>query len=234
MVGRREILTVDGEESAIRKISVDKPVKVSTEGLAGDEHAYHGHGGPDKALLHCAAEHYRSYRERFSGFVADITGTQGGFGENISTDGMTEKTVCVGDRYRIGPSEREQIDSDDNERGIVVEVTGFRQPCWKLGYNCGVRNLPGLMQEEGTTGWYYRVLETGRIATGDRFFLLERRYPEWPIARLIRRFYGTPLDHVFLEQILAVPVLGQSLREVIETRIDTKTVEPWETRLYRG
>jgi MOSC domain-containing protein YiiM len=223
MTGRRHKLTPDGEESAIRKGAVSGPVTAGTEGLEGDEHAYHGHGGPDKAILHYAAEHYVDFARRFSRFVFDIGGDRGGFGENISTRGMTEKSVCLGDRYRIGR----------DDRGITVEVTGFRQPCWKLAFNCGVREVPRLMQEEGTPGWYYRVLDPGSIAAGDTITLLTRPFPEWPIDRLVRGFYGTPLDKTFMNEALAISVLGNELRTLMERRIATGAIEEWDGRLYK-
>jgi len=261
MVGKRAPLTPDGEESAIRKTPVGGTVPVSLEGPDGDEHAYHGHGGPDKAILHCAAEHYNTYRERYSGFVADIHGERRGFGENITTRGMTEETVCLGDRYRIGPDEggaavtggtasdtaigtapaaaatagssaAASTDTRRARRGILVEVTGFRQPCWKLGYNAGVREIPKVMQDEGTPGWYYRILEEGDIAAGDVITLLERPYPEWTIAGLTKGFYLTPMDRGFLESALAIPVLGGELRQYMTRRLETGTLEPWDARLY--
>ena len=224
MVGRRAPLTDDGEESAIRKAPVDGPVAATAAGLAGDEHVYHGHGGPDKVIFHYAAEHYDTYRRRYAGFVADLAGPRRGFGENVTTRGMTEEDVCLGDRYRIGTQ------SD----GVVGEVTGFRQPCWKLGYNSGVREIPKVMQDEGTPGWYYRVIEPGTISAGDEITLLERPYPQWTIGRLTRAFYGTPLDRDFLEEVRAIAELGTGLQRVIDARLETGAVEPWESRLYRA
>lgn len=226
MAGGSAPLTPDGEESAIRKSPVHGPVEVTVLGLAGDAHVYHRHGGPEKAILHYAAEHYSSYRARFDQFVADINGPRRGFGENISTHGMSEETVCVGDRY--------QVSSPDRDGSVVLEVSGFRQPCWKLGYNSGVRELPALMQVEGTPGWYYRVLQPGSIAAGDTFTLLDRPHPEWPVGRLARQFYGTPLARDFLEPARALPALASNLRDVIDHRIETGTVEPWDRRLYGG
>jgi MOSC domain-containing protein YiiM len=254
MVGKRAPLTPDGEESAIRKTPVEGPVGVTRLGPDGDEHAYHGHGGPDKAILHCAAEHYETYRYRYPDFIADIHSERRGFGENITTLGMTEETVCLGDRYRIGPAGGADTSEDatggsgdnpggangisgdapavasrgasrDRRRGILVEVTGFRQPCWKLGYNAGVREIPRVMQDEGTPGWYYRVLEEGDIAAGDVITLVERPYPEWTIARLTRGFYLTPMDRGLIESALAIPVLGGELRQYMNRRLETGELE---------
>ncbi len=254
MVGKRAPLTPDGEESAIRKTPVNGAVAVTQVGPEGDEHAYHGHGGPDKAILHCAGEHYETYRDRYQDFIADIHSDRRGFGENITTRGMTEETVCLGDRYRIGPGKSSEDpagsatdagtdagnggapsitpDVRRSRRGILVEVTGFRQPCWKLGYNAGVREIPKVMQDEGTPGWYYRILEEGDVAAGDLITLVERPYPEWTIARLTKGFYLTPLDREFLEKALAIPILGGELREYMTRRLESGELEPWDARLY--
>ncbi|WP_259997267.1 MOSC domain-containing protein [Leisingera sp. M523] len=38
--------------------------------------------------------------------------------------------------------------------------------------------MPYLFQKTGRTGWYYRVLEEGDAAAGDRITLVERRNPD--------------------------------------------------------
>lgn len=209
-----------GEQSAIRKHPAGGAVAVALEGLDGDEHAYHGHGGPDKAILQYAVEHYESYRERFPGFAAEPGSDRGGFGENLSAPGMSEETVCLGDRYRIGT--------------VLAEVSAFRQPCYKLGYTSGVSEIPRHMQEDATTGWYYRVLQPGTVAAGDEIVLLDRPYPRWSVARLIRGFYGTPLDRDFIGDALAIPVLGMEIREALDRRRASGKIEDWESRLYGG
>ena len=98
MVGRVQQFGPNGEPSAIRKQPIDGPVALGPSGLAGDEQAYFTHGGPDKALLQYAGEHYQMWAELFPKFILD----RGGFGENLFTHGMTEETVCLADRYRIG------------------------------------------------------------------------------------------------------------------------------------
>ena len=231
MVGRRRRFTPDGEESAIRKEPVDGPVRVTKDGPEGDEHVYHGHGGPEKAVLQFDRDRYQTFRSRFPEFQADIDGARRGFGENISAAGMSEDTVCIGDRYRIAPSAFDEGESSRRD-GVVVEVTGHRQPCYKLGINSGVRELPRIMQEEGATGWYYRVIEEGYIASGDEFTLLARPNPQWPVGEFIRRFYGTPLDREYLESALQVDKLGTNLKQLIESRLKSGNVESWDSRLY--
>lgn len=235
MVGRKQTLTPDGELSAIRKDPVSGALSVTAEGPEGDEHAYHGHGGPDKAILQFSVERYEEYRRRFESFSADPAGPRRGFGENISAPGMSEENVCIGDRYRIGPPGGLGDGGEPHgrsRRGIVVEVTGPRQPCWKLGYNSGVRELPKIMQDEGSPGWYYRVLEEGSIAPGDEIHLLERPYPDWSVAAFTRRFYGTPLDRQFLADAGELAPLSGELKAVLGARSRSGSVEEWDARLY--
>ena len=58
MVGKVEPFGPSGQTSAITKIQVSGPIQIDENGIAGDEHAYAGHGGPDKVALHYAFEHY--------------------------------------------------------------------------------------------------------------------------------------------------------------------------------
>ncbi len=215
MVGRAEPFGPNGEPSAIRKRHVTGPVELGRLGLEGDEHVYHLHGGPDKALLHHAEEHYRMWKEVLDDF--DLGPSL--FGENIITEGMTESTVCIGDRYRIG-------------RDVVVEASQPRQPCWKLGYNAGRMEIPRLMQDRAVTGWYYRVVSSGPIQAGDRLELIDRPLPEWTLSRVITGFYGKPMEKAFLRSLMEMELLGIEWRAAARNRIQSGQVEEWTNRLY--
>jgi hypothetical protein len=69
----------------------------------------------------------------------------GAFGENISTLGWREETVCIGDRFRMGTA--------------LVEISQGRQPCWKLGHRFGDPAMVDRVVKTGRCGWYYRVIE---------------------------------------------------------------------------
>lgn len=219
LVGTVQPFGPQGEPSAIRKSPVTGAVALSAAGLAGDQQAWHDHGGAEKALLHYAEEHYRMWRSLYHQFALE----PGGFGENITTRGMTEESVCIGDRYRIRTA---------GIPDVVVEVSQPRQPCWKLGYNGGVRELPHAMQDRGATGWYYRVITPGAIAAGAVMELMERPLPEWTVERVIRGFYGTPEDTGFLEEMCALSFLSREFTQAAAKRLSTGTVEDWEGRLY--
>jgi MOSC domain-containing protein YiiM len=62
------------------------------------------------------------------------------------------------------------------------------------------------------TGWYYRVLETGEVRAGDSLALVERPYPEWPLASLFGLLIGgeakdRPAD---LRALRDVPALAET------------------------
>ena len=51
------------ERSAIFKTPLKLPVMVTTLGCDGDEQAFKNHGGPDKALMQYASQHYALWKE---------------------------------------------------------------------------------------------------------------------------------------------------------------------------
>jgi MOSC domain-containing protein YiiM len=136
----------------------------------------------------------------------------GAFGENLSSVGMSEAVVCVGDTFRAGTA--------------VLQVSQPRQPCWKLGYLVAAPRIPRRMQENGWTGWYYRVLEPGELGAGDRLELADRAQRAWTIQQLVREFYARPLDRDLLEAIRDLPALGAEWRKVAEDRLQSGRLEP--------
>src|SRR5471032_819605 len=108
LAGEVAPLGTQGKYSAIHKVPVPARVRVGETGLEGD-HQYERkhHGGPEKALHHYSRDHYAAWREEWPEETAGTAGlkrfdTPGAFGENISTIGMNERDVCVGDVYRLG------------------------------------------------------------------------------------------------------------------------------------
>lgn len=206
--------------SGIAKEQREEGVFLSVTGLDGDEQGdpvYHG--GPEKALHHYAAEHYPMWRERWPDSLVALA--PGAFGENVSTTDMTEHSVRIGDVYRLG--------------GAIVQVSQGRQPCWRLNRRVGRVDAARGMQASGATGWYYRVLETGIVAAGDCFALLERPCPEWPLARLIAALFpDEPVTPGLVNEWALAARLGPlsaNWRETFARRVASRSVEDWSRRL---
>jgi MOSC domain-containing protein YiiM len=167
--------------SAIQKNPAIGAQDIGAHGFVQDAQAdLKVHGGVDKAIHHYAFDHYAGWQAE--GLIPDGA-MPAAFGENISTTGLTEDTLCIGDILRLGSA--------------TVQISQGRQPCWKLGFHTGEDKMPYLFQKTGRTGWYYRVLAEGSVAVGDRISLVERPQPNWTVrivtqARLTRRI--TPED----------------------------------------
>ena len=149
----------EGQFSAIWKTPLSGPVHICREGLAGDVQADRRvHGGPEKAVHHYAGENYAKLAAAFPQ-IAD-TLVVGSIGENISTFGLDETTVCIGDIFRLG--------------SVLLQVSQPRRPCWKIDSRYGTKGITAHIIETGLTGWYYRVLEEGKATPGEIFEHVER------------------------------------------------------------
>lgn len=158
-----------GESSAIAKCSLAGRTRIRFDGVEGDEQVdKRYHGGPDKALHHYPYDHYLYWREAAPDHP--LLGGPGAFGENLSTIGLLEDEVCIGDRIRCGT--------------VLLEVSQGRQPCWKQGDRMEWTTLPALMVRERRSGWYYRVIEEGDAESGDMMALVDRPLPDWSVKRV--------------------------------------------------
>ena len=202
--------------SGICKTPVSHPLTLGTQGFEGDEQADRRvHGGIEKAAHHYPLDHYSAWRAELGDLPA-LT-APGGFGENISTAGLTEAEVAVGDTFRLG--------------GALIQVSQGRQPCWKLNHRFGVPDMARRVQQTGRTGWYYRVLQTGTVAPGDRLELIDRLAPDWTLRRLWHALYVDRMNLKELEGIAALDVLAEGWRKYAVRRLESRRVEDWSARL---
>src|SRR5262245_1258123 len=99
-------------------------VRAAGVNLEGDEQSdLSVHGGVYKAVYVYPSEHYAYWRDE----LPHIDLGWGAFGENLTTEGLLESTVYVGDRIGIGTAE--------------FQVTQPRQPCFKLGLRLGREDM---------------------------------------------------------------------------------------------
>lgn len=168
--------------SAIEKGIVSGPVPVSELGLEGDEQAdkVH-HGGIDKAVLGYCATHYPFWKNEFSG----IQWAPGAFGENLTLSGMLESDVCIGDVFECQSADA---------RGLRLQISQPREPCWKLSQRWGVPKLAVRVQATGRTGWYMRVLHGGEVQAGQTLRLVQRPHPEFTVDVANRILFAKPRD----------------------------------------
>ena len=215
LTGRATPYTRAGSFSGIDKHACSGSVHIGEPGLAGDEQGDpRVHGGSDKAVHHYAFEHYAAWQQDLG--PLPLLQAPGAFGENISTRGLDEGNVCLGDRFALGDA--------------LLEVSQGRQPCWKLNDRFDVADMARRVQTTGRTGWYYRVLQAGSASAGDWLELQARPHPDWTLRRLNALLFERVLDPAALEPALQLPLVP-SWRKLVERRLQQCAVEDWSRRL---
>lgn len=216
LAGKVAPLGSRGVPSGIDKQPVSGKVRVTFEGLDCDAQGDRKvHGGTEKALHHYPHDHYALWREE----IGDNPrlGARGAFGENISTSGLDERNVAVGDRFRLGSA--------------LVEVSQGRQPCWKLNERFATADMAVRVQKTGRTGWYYRVLEEGHVEAGDSLTLVDRPSPEWTLHRVWHLLYVDTLNYDELALMAGLSHLADSWKRYAVRRLENRKVEDWSSRL---
>jgi MOSC domain-containing protein YiiM len=189
-VGKLRGIGPDASPTGIFKSPVEGPIAVSTLGLAGDIQVDRcAHGGTEKALYHYPAENYAVLRQALPHLEGAFV--PGSIGENLSTHGIDEDSVHIGDIFSVGSA--------------LLQVSQPRRPCWKVNHKYGNGHIGALLMSEGISGWYYRVLKEGEIALGDSIELRERLPHSVPVRQIWQ---------LFLERLQQKVVPGSALPEI--------------------
>lgn len=201
-VGSITTLPDSGRPTAMFKHLVEGLLEIGPEGFVRDRQADRRvHGGPEKAVHLYPAEHYTRLAEKFPEAAQAML--PGSLGENLSTQGLTEADVCIGDIFALGSAR--------------LQVCQPRSPCWKIDNRFGVDGIAAFIAETGLTGWYWRVLEPGQAKSGDPLSLVERPTNGITLAEAmtIWNSHRPALDD--LERIAAAPgIAGSWCRKILE------------------
>ncbi len=202
--------------SAISKIQVDGELTLGDLGLEGDEQAEKKiHGGPDRALCHYPREHYAHWARELPQ-QADLFCAPA-FGENLSTEGLTEKNVYIGDIFRWGEA--------------LIQVTQPRSPCFKLNYHFAVSDMAQLMQNSGKTGWLYRVVAGGQVSS-DAPLTLVSRLSDVSVHEAGAIAWQMPFDDDQYHRLLSAAGLSVSWSRTMQKRRLSGKIENNSRRLW--
>ena len=192
--------------TGIYKEPVEGCVRLAWLNLDGDRQAdLTVHGGRDKAAYCYPIEHYAFWREQLPGRELPAAS----FGENFTTEGLTESSVHVGDRLRIGSAQ--------------VVVTQPRQPCFKLGIKFHSDEMVTRFLASGRSGFYVRVLQEGDVAAGDDIAVIERDPQAVAISEVTRLHVTkryTPEDREIVRRALGVGALPDGWKSYFEERLE--------------
>lgn len=155
--------------TGILKVETTDEIELGNLGLEGDFQAdKRVHGGFEKAVYQYPFENYQSLSDALPHLAEKFSSPC--IGENFSSLGMTDDKVFIGDIYRIGTA--------------LVQVSQPRMPCWKLNHHIGNAHVQALLIALNRSGWYYRVLETGKVQAGNQVTLEERIQSEYSVERI--------------------------------------------------
>jgi MOSC domain-containing protein YiiM len=181
--------------TGIFKEPVAGRVNVARLNIEGDRQAdLTVHGGVDKAIYVYPYEHYEFWR----GELPKMELSWAAFGENLTTEGLLEDQVNVGDRFRVGT--------------IDVEVTQPRMPCYKLGVKFGRDDILKRFLASRRSGFYLRVLEEGEIGAGDEVRLIRRDPHNITVADIVRLYVDKPKDFELMKRAVQVEALSEGWR----------------------
>ncbi len=190
--------------TGIFKEPVTGPVVARRLNLDGDRQAdLSVHGGADKAVYVYPAEHYEPWRRELE--TTELP--WGMFGENLTTQGLTEDTVVIGERWQVGQA--------------VLMVTQPRQPCYKLGVRFGRDDLLRRFVRSRRTGWYVAVLREGAITANDPI-LVERPTDSLTVAAVADLLFAKAADVAHLRLAAALPTLAEGLRAYFQKQLAQK------------
>ena len=189
--------------TSIFKAPVEGRVEVRRNNLDGDRQSdLTVHGGPYKAVYCYPGEHYTYWSEQLPRYAASVRDV----GENLTTEGLVEETVRIGDQFRIGSA--------------VLQVTQPRMPCFKLAVRFGRSDMVKRFWLSGRSGFYFSVVEEGDVAAGDAIELAVAGPEDMSVANVVRLYRGDEQSPELLERALRAPLFGSWKQDLREARID--------------
>ncbi|HYO90083.1 MAG TPA: MOSC domain-containing protein [Pyrinomonadaceae bacterium] len=182
--------------TAIFKKPVKGRVMLRRLNLDGDRQSdLSVHGGPEKAVYVYPSEHYDFWRKELPAMELPW----GMFGENLTTEGLSEETVHIGDRFRVGQAE--------------LTVTQPRMPCHKLAVKFQRADILRKFLASGLTGFYFSVQKEAEIEAGDRLELIEREGHAVKVSDITRIYAKDKGDFETMRRALEVAALPEAWRE---------------------
>ncbi len=185
------------EPSAIAKSPRTGSVAVLRLGLAGDEQANKRyHGGPDMAVHLYPLDHHDWWRAVIG--AHELLADPGAFGSNLAVREITDDMVHIGDRFTLGSA--------------VVEISQPRKPCSKIERRFARKGMVAQIVASARCGWYFRVIQEGAVAAGDRLERIALGDTAWSVARAFAVLHGRKASRAELAELAALPALSAELR----------------------
>jgi MOSC domain-containing protein YiiM len=188
--------------TAIFKKPVEGRVRVAELNLEGDAQAdLRVHGGPSKSVYVYPGEHYEKWREE----MPDHEFETANFGENLTTEGLLETEVYIGDKLRIGTAE--------------FAVTEPRMPCYKLGIRFGRKDILRKFLQSRRSGFYLTVLKLGDLKAGDEIEFVSRDENRVSVHDIVRLYVQDKDDVEMMGRAINLEYLPEGWKSSFRERV---------------
>jgi MOSC domain-containing protein YiiM len=192
--------------TGIFKEPVEGAVMMRRLNLDGDRQAdLTVHGGPAKAVYAYPSEHYPLWKNELPAMALPW----GMFGENLTTEGMSEQEIHIGDKFRIGEA--------------IVMVTQPRTPCYKLALKFQRDDMLERMLSNGRSGFYFAVDQQGIVKAGDSIERIHEDPGTISVAEINTLYRDGGKDANLLKRAANLEALPESWRDYL--REELKSLE---------
>lgn len=191
-------VTWQGKElkTSIFKKPISGPQMVNHLGLINDTQSDpQHHGGLKRAIYTFDSAAYGYWHSKIDAQLI----RNGLFGENLTTEGLSDDTIRVGNIYKIGK--------------VVLQATEPRIPCFKLNIALGRNDAMELFYKKSIYGTYFSVLETGYLEAGMKVELLEQSTNEISISTIAQQFSCPIRDTELCKKISQLDGLSEGIRK---------------------
>jgi MOSC domain-containing protein YiiM len=127
------------------------------------------------------------------------------FGENLTTEGLLEADVRIGDRFRVGSAE--------------FIVTQPRMPCYKLGIRFGRKDILKRFLKSGRTGFYFAVTTEGEVGAGDPIEPIARADEGLTVSDVVNLYTVDAENQELLRRATQSAILPESWRDYFRKRL---------------
>jgi len=188
--------------TSIFKAPVPGRVRVTELNVEGDGQSdLSVHGGVDKAVYAYPSEHYAYWRKE----LPQMDFPWGAFGENLTTEGLLEDQVHIGDRFRVG--------------SVELAVTQPRMPCFKLGIRFNRPQMVKQFLRSGRTGFYFAVIREGEVGAGDALERVAEDASRVSVADVVALYAADGGNRELLRRASELRALPESWREYFRERL---------------
>jgi len=142
------------------------------------------------------------------------------FGENLTISDLDDSDICIGDKFQCGE--------------VIFEVSQPRQPCWKISSIIGIKNLTSLIVKEHKTGFYFRIIQGGKMNINYKLKLLSRNYSKITIEFINKCAFNAKDNQENIKTILDCDKLALAYKESLGKRYKFKEqgVKDWQEDGY--